>query len=241
MRPPSNSDSVESSPEEDVPTKARRAVHALLGVAAVFSIFGVSAAAAQNEIPSVSAALSATTAANSGEPVALAFAEDESVVSSEELLDLVETVEDRDERIDVLEDQVASLRESQAESRLVAANAERAADLGVDARLTPEQNEAAMELWRSGYTLGGGQNLSAFENTILPCESGTQPNPDVAVGKTDDWGRAQINRPTWKARFESLTGSEFESGIVDPTLNGFMAAHVELEQGLSAWTCWRRR
>ena len=162
-------------------------------------------------------------------------------MSSEELLDLVETVEDRDERIDVLEDQVASLRESQAESRLVAANAERAADLGVDARLTPEQNEAAMELWRSGYTLGGGQNLSAFENTILPCESGTQPNPDVAVGKTDDWGRAQINRPTWEARFESLTGSEFESGIVDPTLNGFMAAHVELEQGLSAWTCWRRR
>ena len=240
----SNSDSVTtSSSAAEAPSAGRRAANALLGVVGVFAIFGVSvgAAAQEAEVSPVSAAIAVPRTSTPDEPVALALTDDEQAVSSEELLDLVETLEDRDARIDLLEGQLVSLRQSEASAQLDAESAERAAELGVGNRITPEQNTAAMELWRAGYQLGRGQNLSAFESTILPCESGSQPNPDIAVGATDDWGRAQINRPTWKARFESLTGSEFESGILDPTLNGFMAAHVEHEQGLSAWTCWRRR
>jgi uncharacterized coiled-coil protein SlyX len=103
--------------------------------------------------------------------------------------------------------------------------------------------EAAFDEWRIGYAIGGGQNLSAFENIILPCESGGEIDPDAAIGPTDDWGRAQINRPTWKNRFEELTGFEFETWIREPILNGYMAAVVEEEQtnGLNAWTCWRKR
>ncbi|MGI9607912.1 MAG: hypothetical protein ACR2P0_17420, partial [Acidimicrobiales bacterium] len=52
----------------------------------------------------------------------------------------------------------------------------------------------AIEEWRIGYTIGGGRNLAAFENVILPCESGGEQDPDAAIGRTDDWGRAQINR-----------------------------------------------
>lgn len=105
----------------------------------------------------------------------------------------------------------------------------------------PVEANSSIARWRIGYSLGGGERLASFENTILPCESGTQPDPDTAVSHTDDWGRAQINRPVWKDRFESLTGVNFEENITDPVLNGFMAAHVEQEQGLTAWTCWRNR
>lgn len=103
--------------------------------------------------------------------------------------------------------------------------------------------ERQMEEWRIGYFMGGGRNLAAFENTILPCESGTQPNPFTAVSRTDDWGRAQINRRTWAPRFTELTGRQFEDWILDPMLNGYMAGVVENEHfgGLNAWTCWRRR
>ncbi len=159
---------------------------------------------------------------------------------SEEVLELVAKIEEKDRQIAVLSEQLAYLRQAQLENQ-VQPQEPTSSSLTNKARLTPNENAAAMDLWRAGYTLGGGQNLPAFENTILPCESGSQPNPDTAVGRTDDWGRAQINRPVWKNRFELLTGKDFETGIVDPTLNGFMAAHVELEQGLRAWTCWRKR
>jgi len=147
---------------------------------------------------------------------------------SDDVLELLVEIEERDRQIAALEEQLVFLRQAQ----LSELHANQTSDAA---------NEDAMDQWRAGYTLGGGQNLPAFESTILPCESGTQPNPDVAVGRTDDWGRAQINRRTWKARFESLTGADFETGIVDPVLNGYMAAHVEQEQGLKAWTCWRKR
>lgn len=103
--------------------------------------------------------------------------------------------------------------------------------------------ERQMEEWRIGYFLGGGRNLAAFERTILPCESGTQPDPFAAISRTDDWGRAQINRRTWSARFTELTGRQFEDWILEPMLNGYMAGVVENEHfgGLNAWTCWRRR
>ncbi|MBT8241018.1 MAG: hypothetical protein KJN63_07305 [Acidimicrobiia bacterium] len=107
--------------------------------------------------------------------------------------------------------------------------------------LSVEYQEQAMDAWRAGYRVGGGKNLAAFENVILPCESGGEDDPFAAIGRTDDWGRAQINRPTWRVRFTELTGLGFEDWILDPTLNGYMAAMVEQEQGLRAWTCWRRR
>lgn len=100
-------------------------------------------------------------------------------------------------------------------------------------------------LWFAGYTAGGGTSHNVFAETILPCESGGSVSPHTVVGPTDDWGRAQINRPVWSARFEELTGVEFEVGIVDPVLNGYMAAVVEREHvgtsgaGLNAWVCFR--
>ncbi len=106
---------------------------------------------------------------------------------------------------------------------------------------SPSTNAAAQAAWDEGYQIGGGRNLSAFHNTILPCESGSQPNPDTAVGRTDDWGRAQVNRPVWRTTFQDLTGQVFEEGIVQPVLNGYMAAYIENVQGLTAWTCWRNR
>lgn len=160
---------------------------------------------------------------------------------SDEVLELIAKIEQRDQQIAVLSEQLAYLRQAQLLDQVAADHAATPSALTNNSRISPEQNAAAMDLWRAGYTLGGGKNLPAFENTILPCESGSQPNPDTAVGRTDDWGRSQINRPTWKKRFESLTGADFETNIVNPTLNGFMAAHVEQEQGLSAWTCWRKR
>jgi len=175
---------------------------------------------------------------------ALALAEDESGVEplDPEVVELEGQIDERDEEINTLNGQVAILQQaligfgSQEEEVLEAVEAPEALD-----RRGAEFQEQSRELWRMGYSIGGGENFSAFENTILPCESGTQPDPDLAVGRTDDWGRAQINRPTWKARFESLTGANFEENITNPVLNGFMAAHVEQEQGLNAWTCWRLR
>ena len=151
-------------------------------------------------------------------------------------------VDERDEQIETLSDQVVLLQQaligfgSQIEDTPEAVEAPEALD-----RRSAEFQAQSRAQWRMGYTIGGGENFEAFENTILPCESGTQPDPDLAVGRTDDWGRAQINRPVWKARFESLTGATFEDNITNPVLNGFMAAHVEQEQGLTAWTCWRLR
>ena len=152
-------------------------------------------------------------------------------------------VDERDDQIATLHEQVAVLQQaligigSQSDDELP----EAVAAIGDVDRRSAEFQAQSIAQWRMGYAIGGGENLSAFENTILPCESGSQPDPDLAVGRTDDWGRAQINRPTWKNRFESLTGANFEENISNPVLNGFMAAHVEEEQGLSAWTCWRIR
>lgn len=105
----------------------------------------------------------------------------------------------------------------------------------------PSNEADAQAAWDRGYVLGGGGNLSSFHNTILPCESGGQANRDTVVGRTDDWGRAQINRPVWSSTFANMFGIGFETGVTQPVLNGFMAAHIEQVQGLSAWTCWRNR
>jgi hypothetical protein len=203
----------------------------ILGVVALVTAFGVSVSAAQDAEPSL-----VTAQASLG---ALALANDG---PSEEVLELVAQIEERDAHIAVLQEQLAYVRQAQLSTEALA-------DQRSNEVLALESSGASLEqinaeglgLWRAGYVLGGGKQLSSFERVILPCESGGQPSPDAAVGPTDDWGRAQINRPTWKKRFEALTGANFEENITDPVLNGFMAAHVEQEQGLSAWTCWRKR
>ncbi len=147
-------------------------------------------------------------------------------------------------QISVLQEQVAIARQAtlQSEDR-VDSQRETIVKFQQSEGFATATREAALERWRVGYRIGGGQNLSAFENVILPCESGGEIDPDAAVGPTDDWGRSQINRPTWKNRFEELTGLVFEDWIRDPLLNGYMAAVVEDEHssGLNAWTCWRKR
>lgn len=149
---------------------------------------------------------------------------------------------DQDQQIEILEQQVeivqGALSSVQAEADETQSRLINSIDL---ADPNADTEAIAMAQWEMGYSIGGGSQISAFRSTILPCESGNEPDPDTAVGRTDDWGRAQINRPTWKNRFESLTGASFEENITNPVLNGFMAAHVEQEQGLSAWTCWRNR
>lgn len=173
-------------------------------------------------------------------------------------IDISAVIDERDAAIAELERQALAVREAQAgaaaraeaeaaeaEAAAAAANAnlslgERAAVLSRELG-SPSTESEAQAAWDAGYALGGGSNLSAFHSTILPCESGSQANRDTVVGRTDDWGRAQINRPVWSSTFRSLTGVVFEEGVVQPALNGFMAAHIEQVQGLSAWTCWRNR
>ena len=96
-------------------------------------------------------------------------------------------------------------------------------------------------LWYAGYQAGGGTNPLLFADVILPCESGGTVSPHDAVGPTDDWGRAQLNKRTWATTFETRYGLSFETGSLNPVLNGHMAAYIEQVQSLTAWTCWRRR
>lgn len=176
-------------------------------------------------------------------------------------IDIDAIIAERDAAIALLESQAQAVRDAQAqaeedaaraaEAEAAAAAAEAAANanLSVGERAAvlsrqlgrPSSESEAQAAWDAGYNLGGGRNLSAFHSTILPCESGSQANRDTVVGATDDWGRAQINRPVWSSTFRSLTGIVFEEGVVQPVLNGYMAAHIEQVQGLSAWTCWRNR
>ncbi len=148
------------------------------------------------------------------------------------------------EQIQVLTEQLAFARQAalHSEERLDSQR-ETILRFQEEGGLTDAERDDAFAEWVIGYTIGGGSSLDAFESIILPCESGGEPDPDAAVGPTDDWGRAQINRPTWSRRFTELTGVPFEEWIRDPMLNGYMAAVVEREQtnGLGAWTCWRRR
>ena len=146
---------------------------------------------------------------------------------------------ERELRIAELEAELEITREIAAQ-RAQLPLGEQAALLAQDLGVAGSEAEAQAN-WDAGYQLGGGGNLSSFHSTILPCESGSQANRDTVVGRTDDWGRAQINRPVWRTTFQQLTGLNFEENIVHPTLNGFMAAHIERVQGLSAWTCWRNR
>lgn len=158
--------------------------------------------------------------------------------------DLEAIIAEQQLQIDVLQEQVAIARQAtlQSEDR-IDSQRETIIQFQQTDEFSTATRELAMEQWRVGYRIGGGENLPAFENVILPCESGGEIDPDAAVGPTDDWGRAQINRPTWKNRFEELTGVVFEDWIREPVLNGYMAAIVEEEQtnGLNAWTCWRKR
>jgi len=250
-----------SNSYDPVTPKKRTVVKVFALVAAICAIFTASVGAAQG--PGVTSVVSAQAsltvpATNDGELLQAqadpngsseTMSEADVEPPSDELRDLVAEIEDRDAQIAerdaqiaALQEQLAYLRQEQLANLVSADEAARgASSFNNNTTLTAEQDVVAMEQWRAGYELGGGQNYTAFVNTILPCESGGQPNPDIAVGRTDDWGRSQINRPTWKKRFESLTGVEFEEHIVNPVLNGYMAAHVELEQGLNAWTCWRKR
>lgn len=161
---------------------------------------------------------------------------------SDEVAELVLQIEQRDAQIGVLKEQLAVLQQSAlSTAQQVEDHRTILLEEQEDLRSSEPFQDEAMAEWRIGYMLGGGQNLRSFESIILPCESGGELDPDAAVGPTDDWGRAQINRPTWSARFTELTGAPFEQHIGTPILNGFMAAHVEGEQGLTAWTCWRKR
>ncbi len=230
----------DGSQEEHEPQfsgSAKRSVAVVFAMVAllVVVLFGASVSAAQTETVEVGDAANAALAGATE-------SDDASDASSPEVTALEVQIDERDEIIDTLSDQVALLQQaligfgSQEDDVLEAVEAPEALD-----RRSPEFQAQSIAQWQMGYAIGGGEHLDAFLNTILPCESGTQPDPDLAVGRTDDWGRAQINRPVWKARFESLTGAVFEENITNPVLNGFMAAHVEQEQGLSAWTCWRLR
>lgn len=163
---------------------------------------------------------------------------------SADRIDIDSFLQDRDTAVAELEAQALAVRQAQA-----AAEAEQVASLSVGEQAvvlaaelgTANSEGEAQAAWDVGYALGGGSSLSAFHNTILPCESGSQANRDSVVGATDDWGRAQVNRPVWRTTFESLTGVSFEENIIHPTLNGYMAAYIEEVQGLTAWTCWRNR
>jgi hypothetical protein len=221
---------------DSVTSSRRPVIPLILLAAAIVTIVGISVTAAQGAEPSLVIAQAAT--AYELPPIG----EQITPPPSDEVLELVAQIEERDARIAVLEEQLAFLGQAHLASQL---RDDEQQDTLLEAQIsnreTPEFQAEAMVQWRAGFTLGGGKNLAAFEQTILPCESGGEPDPDMAVGPTDDWGRSQINRPTWKVRFESLTGSNFEENITNPILNGYMAAHVERQQGLNAWTCWRKR
>lgn len=207
---------------------------------AVVNTFGMSLSAAQEVEPEPVPPVVEEVA-----PVEEAVASEEADLPSpdeEVIAELVLQLEERDARIDVLHEQLAVLQQSVfASEHAIQEHRDTLLDEREELRTSDRFQDEAMEQWRMGYSLGGGQHLPAFESIILPCESGGEADPDAAVGPTDDWGRAQINRPTWSKRFTELTGAAFEDHIGNPILNGFMAAHVENEQGLSAWTCWRKR
>lgn len=214
---------------DSVTSRRRFVVFTTLAAIAAVSIFGMSISGAQETETVVSAEPEVLE-----EPVAAALAP--------EVEDLVLQLEERDARIAVLHEQLIFLQQSALSSEQRAdAQHDSFLEEQQDLRISEEFQERAMAEWRMGYSLAGGNNLRAFESIILPCESGGEADPDAAVGPTDDWGRAQINRPTWSVRFTELTGALFEENIHVPILNGFMAAHVESEQGLTAWTCWRKR
>lgn len=209
---------------DSVTSHRRLVVLAGLLALAFVTLFGMSISAAQDAEANVPAV-----AASSSGP-------------SDEVAELVLQLEERDARISVLQQQLAFLQQAVLSSdQRVDEQQDTFLDEQRELRFSEPHQLESMKQWRIGYSLGGGQNLRAFESTILPCESGGEADPDEAVGPTDDWGRAQINRPTWSTRFAELTGARFEDNIDNPILNGFMAAHVETEQGLNAWTCWRKR
>lgn len=220
--------------------KRRRGPLVVATLLLAIALFAISLIASSSDDAVVAAG---DASASNESPLALAQAPGEELVGEDEeaASDVEDELDERNEEIAALEQQVAFLQQAfnglQSE---VDAN-EAGARLNELAAANALEGTDSISQWRIGYSIGGGQNLASFENVILPCESGSQPDPDTAVGRTDDWGRAQINRPTWKNRFEELTGANFEENIVDPILNGFMAAHVEQEQGLTAWTCWRNR
>lgn len=232
-------DTSQEQHKPQISRSSKRSAGLVIAVVAtlVVALFGasVSAAQADDEDDVVS------TVGSGGARAAGADVEPQDVTDPE-VAELEGELDEREEQIDTLSDQVTLLQQaligfgSQEDEELESVEAPEVLD-----RRSAEFQAQSIAQWQMGYAIGGGDNLDAFLNTILPCESGTQPDPDLAVGRTDDWGRAQINRPVWKQRFESLTGATFEENITNPVLNGFMAAHVEQEQGLSAWTCWRLR
>lgn len=200
----------------------------LLVVILITLVFGISASAAESDDSTRAARPVVDPAAELAEDLASA----ESTINAlERQLTLTkQTVRQKQSRIDAQRETIVDMRVTQTLVTQTLSASLATADTGFDQ-------------WTLGYELGGGVNHSAFEHIILPCESGGEPDPDGAIGPTDDWGRAQINRPTWAARFEELTGLGFEAHILDPVLNGYMAAVVEQEHasGLNAWTCWRHR
>jgi hypothetical protein len=213
-----------------VTSRRRSVVFATLAATAIVTIFGMSIIGAQEVEPVVV------------EVPVVVVEELPAAAPAPEVADLILQLEERDARIAVLHEQVVFLQQAVFSSEQRAeTHRDTFLEEQQDLRVSESFQEQAMAQWRMGYSLAGGNNLRAFESIILPCESGGEADPDAAVGPTDDWGRAQINRPTWSVRFTELTGASFEENIDDPILNGFMAAHVESEQGLTAWTCWRKR
>ena len=157
--------------------------------------------------------------------------------------------DDQAVRADMAERQLDQIREQR--DRLRAKFQDAKAQLRLFAGPTLAEQD---ETWFAGYAHQGGTNPDVFRDTILPCESGTQPDPHAAVGDQSvgtSLGRAQIHRPSWQRAFETGAGIQranftgfglaFDDHITDPWFNGAMAAVIEHEQGLSAWTCYRNR
>ncbi len=245
---------------DSVTPKRRPVIGVIFAATLAGMIFGASASAAsvQSSVPSQVAQAAAVGFVESNEAVETVEAEvlgiseqgvapdsDPPEPAEVEPAVLVGEVPDIGTVMAQLEEQVVAVRAAQRE----AARAVELADLSPAQRavlLADELGVATTEAeaqaaWDQGYALAGGSNLASFHSTILPCESGNQPNRDSVVGRTDDWGRAQINRPVWRTTFESMTGLTFEENIIRPALNGFMAGYIENVQGLTAWTCWRNR
>lgn len=169
----------------------------------------------------------------SNDPTPSAIAEDQPVMMVEEV-----TASSLWPEVQRLRSELWATRQQLTRIRVDRNRLERELDAG------PRQTLADLDrLWFAGYLGNGGQHPEEFRTIILPCESNPAAfaSPHTIVGATDDWGRGQINRPVWRTTFEAMFSIDFETGIVDPALNGAMAAHIEQVQGLTAWTCWRNR
>lgn len=118
--------------------------------------------------------------------------------------------------------------------------------------------EDPQTLWDRGFIEGGGRDLAVMHR-VIACESdGVAEGPFNAIGRSSpDWGRAQINSPTWEEEWDRLVPIPFFApgrprptvsspdvggghGYQDPYWNGWFSAHIQTVQGTSAWVCAKK-